>query len=73
MKLARFESKPPPVTVDIPGVTVEAVTNEGDQVYALGIVVASASVFTVSFIGFGTLAWLHWKKKSLAPSGARTK
>jgi hypothetical protein len=63
IKVARFENKPPPVKVDIPGVTVETVTNDADRDYAQRIVAVSACIFVVSLIGFGTLTWMQRKKK----------
>jgi len=62
IKLARFENNtPPPITVNIPGVTVEVVGSKADQDYAQRIVTVSASLFVVSLIGFGTLAWMTYR------------
>src|SRR5581483_10640058 len=63
IKVARFDNKPSPVTVDIPAVTVEVVTNEADRDYAHHIVAVSACIFLVSFVGFGTVAWMQRKNK----------
>jgi hypothetical protein len=62
IKLARFENKPPPVKVDIPGVTVEAVTDDADRDYAHQVVAVSMCIFVVSLVGFGTLTWMQRKK-----------
>lgn len=67
IKLARFENKPPPVKVDIPGVTAEAVTNDADRDYAQRIVTVSASIFVVSLVGFATLTWMQRKQKPHTP------
>lgn len=59
IKVAQFENKTPPVSVDMPGVKIEFLDRNLDRDFALRIASISGFSFVISLIGFGALAWIQ--------------